>query len=134
MVMTQIPVGLGETSDTLFDRVGGKPFFSELVDRFYARVSEDSILRPLYPEDLEPGKGFLAGFLSQYWGGPADYSAERGHPRLRRRHMAFSIGQAERNSWVSHMNDALDSMEISLNDKVAMKKYFEDTASLMMNK
>ena len=133
MDMTQIPVGLGETSDTLFDRVGGKPFFSDLVDKFYTLVSNDKVLRPLYPEDLEPGKGFLAGFLSQYWGGPPDYSAERGHPRLRRRHMAFPIGQIERDSWVNHMNKALDSMEISLDDKAAMKEYFENTATLMMN-
>ena len=131
--MTQLPVGLGETSETLFDRVGGKPFFLDLVEQFYALVSKDRILRPLYPEDLEPGKGFLAGFLSQYWGGPADYSAERGHPRLRRRHMAFPIGQTERDSWVNHMNTALDSMAISVDDKLAMKKYFNDTASLMMN-
>ena len=88
-------VGYPATSvTTVFDAVGGQPFFDDLVERFYARVEDDPHLRPLYPDDLGPAKRGLALFLGQYWGGPAVYSAEKGHPRLRMRHGRFAIGTA----------------------------------------
>ena len=80
----------------MYDRVGGEPFFVELVDRFYEGVAGDPTLRPLYPADLTDAKAHLAAFLVQYWGGPAAYSAARGHPRLRMRHAPFLIGLPER--------------------------------------
>ena len=91
----------------MFDRVGGQPFFSALVDRFYAGVATDPVLRPLYPDDLVEPKEHLALFLAQYWGGPRTYSEERGHPRLRMRHAPFVIGSLERDAWLRHMTDAL---------------------------
>lgn len=86
----------------VYDAVG-RDFFVSLVEHFYARVEADAVLRPLYPDDLTESRDNLAGFLVQYWGGPADYSAARGHPRLRMRHFPFAIGQAERDAWASAM-------------------------------
>ena len=119
---------------TVYERVGGDAFFVDLVNRFYELVEGDEILRPIYPDDLNPGKQHLASFLAQYWGGPSQYSLERGHPRLRQRHMPFPIGQAERDSWVNHMNSALMSMEIAEEDSRAMVEYFSATATMMMNR
>ena len=45
----------------------------------------------------------LTLFLIQYWGGPTTYSDERGHPRLRLRHLPFHIGREERDAWLAHM-------------------------------
>jgi hemoglobin len=119
---------------TLYERVGGEQFFVELVERFYKLVEDDLFLRPLYPKDLEPSKAHLSAFLVQYWGGPHRYSMEHGHPRLRRRHMPFSIGQKERDAWVTHMVSVLDSMEISVDEARLMKDYFKATATLMINR
>ncbi len=55
---------------SLYDAVGGEPVFRQLVDEFYAGVEQDPVLRPLYPDDLEPAKERLRMFLEQYWGGP----------------------------------------------------------------
>ena len=118
---------------TIYQKVGGKWFFVELVDRFYERVGEDPVLRPLYPEDLQPGKVHLAQFLAQYWGGPSEYSQERGHPRLRRRHMPFPIGEQERDAWVAHMTSAVYSMDISAHEATMLTEYFERTATVMIN-
>ena len=60
-----------QTEQSLYYRVGGGEFFTDLVDRFYLRVITDEMLRPMYPEDLNPGKANLAAFLVQYWGGPS---------------------------------------------------------------
>ena len=125
---------LNASPDTMYHRVGGQSFFVELVDKFYEFVETDTALRSMYPADLTPGKSHLAGFLSQYWGGPADYSEKRGHPRLRMRHMTFSIGKQERNSWIKHMKAALDLMSISSQDRAIMLNYFENTATMMINR
>ena len=119
---------------TIYERVGGYQFFVELVEQFYQFVEVDLSLRPLYPEDLEPGKAHLAAFLAQYWGGPHRYSLERGHPRLRQRHMPFPIGQKERDAWVTHMVSALDSMEISVDEATLMEDHFKSTATFMINR
>ena len=119
---------------TLYERVGGDEFFVELVERFYQLVESDSSLRPLYPEDLEPGKAHLAAFLVQYWGGPRRYSRQRGHPRLRLRHMPFPIGHKERDAWVTSMVSALNSMEISVDDAMLMEDHFKSTATHMINR
>ncbi len=124
----------GTNPNTLYERVGGKSFFVELVEKFYRLVSDDPILRPLYPKDLEPGKVNLAGFLAQYWGGPQDYSKKRGHPRLRLRHIPFAIGQLERDTWVKHMKSAVKSMKLSPYDQGMVIDYFENTATSMMNR
>ena len=91
----------------MYERVGGAPWFEALTVRFYDAVAEDPVLRPLYPDDLTEGREHLCGFLIQYWGGPTDYSDQRGHPRLRMRHAPFAIGEAERNAWFRHMSDAV---------------------------
>ena len=119
---------------TLFERVGGGRFFVELVDRFYERVERDVLLRPVYPEELEPGKTYLALFLAQYWGGPPLYSMERGHPRLRQRHLPFAIGEPERDAWVGHMLASVASMGISREDEAEMAEYFERAATMMINR
>jgi hemoglobin len=92
---------------TLYARVGGRAFFEGLVDRFYEEVSGDPTLRPMYPDDLAPSREHLTSFLIQYWGGPADYSRERGHPRLRIRHAPFPITAEAADAWLAHMRSAL---------------------------
>ena len=92
----------------MYERVGGTAWFEELVARFYDGVETDPVLRPLYPgDDLTDAREHLCGFLVQYWGGPTTYSEERGHPRLRMRHMPFVIGEAERDAWYRHMAAAV---------------------------
>ncbi|MCH7482387.1 MAG: globin [Chloroflexi bacterium] len=121
-------------TSTLYDRVGGLDFFVTLIERFYEAVVGDPVLRPLYPDDLDAPKARLAGFLAQYWGGPPQYSAERGHPRLRMRHAPFAIGQVERDAWVRHMRAALGSADVSPEDAAALADYFEDTATFLINR
>lgn len=96
------------TRISLFDAVGASEFFTAVVDHFYNGVVNNDVLRPLYPEDLHDARRHTALFLIQYWGGPGTYSEERGHPRLRMRHLPFAIGQAERDAWFELMMLAID--------------------------
>ena len=117
----------------MYDRVGGEAFFVDLVDRFYAGVESDPVLRPIYPDDLSESRRTLAGFLAQFWGGPPAYSEERGHPRLRMRHAPFTIGQAERDHWLAHMLDAVRSSDLPDDIEAAMVDYFETASTHMIN-
>jgi len=123
--------------DALFERVGGEPFFVDLVDRFYLGVAGDPLLRPLYPEDLSESARHLALFLMQYWGGPGTYGEQRGHPRLRMRHAPFVIGPAERDAWLRHMGDALTGLEaegrISGSDASELRAYLDMAAHQLVN-
>jgi hemoglobin len=118
---------------TLYDRVGGDAWFASLVDRFYAGVAADPVLRPLYPDDLEPSRDRLCAFLIQYWGGPGRYSEARGHPRLRMRHMPFAIGSRERDAWWSRMAAAVRDGGLSASDEAEVRAYFEQAATFLIN-
>ena len=124
---------MSQPEPSLYDRVGGEAFFVALVDRFYEAVERDPGLRALYPADLEPGKANLAGFLAQYWGGPPDYSARRGHPRLRMRHFRFAIGPRERDAWVTHMVAAVRASGAAPAEAQALVDYFEGAATMLVN-
>jgi hemoglobin len=121
-----------ETS--FYDAVGGEPTFRRLVDRFYAGVAADPLLRPLYPEeDLGPAADRLTLFLIQYWGGPNTYSASRGHPRLRMRHAPFRVGPAERDAWLLHMREAVESLKLPEAQEKTLWDYLEKAAFFMVN-
>jgi hemoglobin len=122
---------------TLYDAAGGMPFFESLVDRFYDGVAGDAVLRPLYPEaddDLPEARHRLTLFLAQYWGGPRTYDAERGHPRLRMRHMPFAIGPAERDAWLRHMRDAIAWADPPAPVAARLLAYVDMAAEAMRNR
>jgi hemoglobin len=119
----------------VYEAAGGAQTFRRLVERFYARVAEDGLLRPIYPDaDLSGATERLTLFLIQYWGGPSTYNEQRGHPRLRLRHQPFAIGQAERDAWFGHMTAAVDSLELAPALRKALLDYFETASTAMINR
>jgi len=120
---------------SLYEQVGGEQFFVRLVDAFYASVESDEILRPMYPEDLTEAKRHLVLFLVQYWGGPATYMQERGHPRLLMRHAPFRIDAQARDAWLEAMGSALETVREELNDEQLseLQAYFDMAARQMRN-
>jgi hemoglobin len=125
----------GESAQGNFwEQVGGRPTFERLVRRFYEGVASDPVLLPMYPEvDLEGAIQRLTGFLEQYWGGPGTYSEERGHPRLRQRHMPFKVNPDARDRWLQHMRVAVDSLELSPLHDATLWAYLERAAHAMVN-
>ena len=100
-----------ETAISMFERIGGAPTIARLVDAFYMRMDtlpEARTIRAMHAGDLGPVKDVLRRYLGEWMGGPKLYSAERGHPRLRQRHMGFAIGNEERDAWLLCMRGALD--------------------------
>ena len=122
------------TETSFYDAVGGEETFRRLVHRFYEGVAQDPLLLPLYPEeDLTGAEERLRGFLIQYWGGPNTYSQERGHPRLRMRHVPFVIGEAQRDAWLLHMHDAVESLKLPEEHEARLWQYLVYAAQSMVN-
>jgi hemoglobin len=96
---------------SLFQRAGGESAIDRLVEAFYVQMDtlpEAQRIRAMHARDLEATKETLKRYFSEWMGGPKLYSPEKGHPRLRQRHIRFTIDVAERDSWLSCMRAALD--------------------------
>ena len=118
---------------TLYDRLG-EVSFAKLTRVFYEQVSQDPVLKPMYPEeDLGPAERRLRMFLEQYWGGPDTYQQERGHPRLRMRHFPFKIGPKAKQAWLDAMRKAVDSLQLSPMDDGELWSYLDRAAHAMQN-
>lgn len=147
----------------MYELVGGMPTFTRLAEAFYRGVETDPLLRPLYPKSMwdprhqarrkahaaaasgstaggaadQPGLcspiDTLAAFLAQFFGGPRTYSDQRGHPRLKMRHVRFKIGQAERDAWFKLMCAAIE--EVGIEEPIAsvMRQYFDKSSTFLIN-
>lgn len=126
--MTELP------ARSFYDDVGGRETFEKLVAVFYRGVADDPVLKPMYPEeDLGPAAERLQMFLEQYWGGPSTYGEQRGHPRLRMRHMPFKVNPDARDRWLAHMRTAVDSLGLSPLHEATLWDYLERAAFAMVN-
>jgi hemoglobin len=98
---------------TPFLRIGGAASVDRLVEAFYARMDtlpEAKTIRAMHGPDLTHTKAVLKRYLCEWMGGPPLYSEQRGHPRLRMRHIHFKIGEPERDAWLFCMKGALEEV------------------------
>lgn len=121
---------------THYERIGGEEMVRRLVDRFYDLMDEDPDyygVRKLHPADLSGSREKLFMFLSGWMGGPPLFVEKIGQPMLRRRHLPFAIGTAERDQWISCMNRAM--LDVGLDEKLRkeLEQAFWKTADFMRN-
>ena len=102
---------------------------------FYRRVKTDPLIGKMYPHDDWAGsEKRLADFIVYRFGGPQTYLQERGHPRLRMRHLPFSIGLVERDQWLKLMGEAMRETGISEEAAEVMIPFFAQVADMMRNR
>ena len=120
--------------DEVYNRIGEEGF-ARLVAAFYRHVRSDDLLGPMYPpHDLSGAEQRLRDFLVGRLGGPQRYIAQRGHPRLRMRHMPFAVDLAARDRWVALMNAALDEAALEPDSAATLRGFFADTATFLINR
>lgn len=118
----------------VFERIGEEGF-ARLVRAFYAQVPDDELLGPMYPlDDLQGAEERLRDFLIGRFGGPPRYMERRGHPRLRMRHMPFTIDAAARDRWVRNMDRALDDAGLPEDVTALLRDFFHNTATFLRNR
>ncbi|MBP8204442.1 MAG: group II truncated hemoglobin [Giesbergeria sp.] len=122
---------------TAFELIGGEPQLQALTERFYALMDLEPAyaeLRATHGSTLDEAQQKLFWFLCGWLGGP-DYFVERfGHPRLRARHMPFSIGIKERDQWVACMDQAMLETGIPGPLRERLHESFLNTADWMRNR
>jgi hemoglobin len=121
---------------TLFVRIGGAEAVDRLVESFYGRMDrlpEARLIRDMHLADLGHIKDTLKRYLGEWLGGPKLYSAEKGHPRLRARHLAFKIGAPERDAWLLCMSGALEEAVDDLETRETIEAAFATLADWMRN-
>ena len=123
--------------ETPFAWIGGESQVHALVDRFYDLMDLEpgyAALRAAHGTELANAREKLKMFLTGWLGGPQRYTEQFGHPRLRMRHMPFSIGIAERDQWVACMNQAMQETAIDDALRTRLKESFMQTADWMRNR
>ena len=118
----------------IFESIGEEGF-TRLVRAFYAQVPGDDILGPMYPrEDIHGAEVRLRDFLIGRFGGPDRYIQQRGHPRLRMRHLPFAIDQRARDRWVQLMDNALEQVALPDDVTATLREFLGGVATFMINR
>ena len=123
--------------DTPFEWIGGETRVRALVDRFYDLMdleSAYSALRASHGSTLQDARDKLFWFLCGWLGGPQHYQDRFGHPRLRMRHMPFSIGILERDQWLACMDQAMRETGVDPVLHERLNQSFFQTADWMRNR
>ena len=119
-----------------YELMGGENVVRRLVDRFYDLMDEDPDyygIRKLHPQDLTSSRQKLFMFLCGFMGGPSLYTEKFGEPRMRTRHLPFSIGVSERDQWLSCMSRAMEDVGLEQEVCKSLGKAFYQTADFMRN-
>ena len=122
------------TEEDIYARIGEEGF-ARLVRAFYSQVPDDEVLGPMYPKhDLAGAEERLRDFLIGRFGGPPRYIEQRGHPRLRMRHMPFAIDQTARDRWMALMDRAINETQLPSDVASLLREFFHGTTTFLMNR
>jgi len=122
---------------TPFEWIGGEERIHALVERFYDLMDIEpayNALRAAHGPELVNARERLNMFLCGWMGGPQHYTERFGHPKLRLRHMPFSIGVLERDQWVACMDQAMQETGVDEVLRARLKESFFQTADWMRNR
>ena len=113
----------------------GEAGFERLVGLFYRQVPTDDILGPMYPaHEIGAAEQRLRDFLVGRFGGPQRYIEQRGHPRLRMRHMPFAVNPAARERWLQLMSNALDEVKFPPDVDALLREFFDGVSAMLVNR
>ena len=122
---------------TAYELIGGEEGVRKLVNRFYDLMDglqEVKVLREMHAKSLKGSREKLFLFLSGWLGGPDLYVQQYGHPRLKARHMPFSIGVTERDQWMLCMNRAMEEVGVDETLRKVLGEALWKTADFMRNR
>jgi hemoglobin len=125
--------------DTPYARIGGADSVRALAEEFYEEMfrSEPELTR-VHERDADgrvkkERRDRFALFLIGWLGGPKDYMAQHGHPRLRMRHATVAIESTLRDAWVRCMNRAMETRLVPPEVRAFLQPRFAEVADFLRN-
>jgi hemoglobin len=102
------------TTPTLFDWAGGSAAFRRMIDAFYDRVERDNLLSAFFPGGVsEEHRAHVTVWWIEVFGGPADYTRERGgYATMLAHHRGLGITADQRFRFASLMSLAADDAQL----------------------
>jgi hemoglobin len=125
--------------DSPFARFGGEAPVRLLAESFYDQMEKtEPELARLHELDAEGrvsrrSRDNFGLFLIEWLGGPRNFSATRGHPRLRMRHGRLVIGESMRDAWLRCMARALDEQGVTGDLRGFLDARFAEVANFLRN-
>ncbi|MCS7463523.1 globin [Paenibacillus doosanensis] len=119
---------------TPYELMGGAETIRRIVEAFYPLVQANSLIGPLFPENIHPVMEKQYMFLTQFFGGPPLYSNQYGHPMMRARHLPFEITPERAEAWLGCMRQALDSLGLEAEVKTFILERLKGPAYHFINK
>lgn len=103
---------MGSNDRSIYELIGGAETIRKLVESFYPKVQAHPLINHLFPDDITPVMEKQFQFLSQFFGGPQLYTAQHGHPMMRKRHLPFEITPERAGAWLECMSSALEEIKL----------------------
>jgi hemoglobin len=128
-----------EPGKTPYDLMGGADAVRALVEHFYDAMEQyEPPLAKLHELDehgrvSRDARDRFALFLIGWLGGPQDYIAKHGHPRLRMRHGRVPIDSAMRDAWLRAMTRAMDERGVQGPLRAFLDQKFSELADFLRN-
>lgn len=129
-----------DSSESPFERMGGDSSVRALVERFYDAMSElEPTLARLHPLDAEgrvarESRDKFALFFIGWLGGPQDYVAQNGHPRLRMRHAHVPVDDDMVRAWMRCMREAMQRSGVEPEMRDFLEARLQPLAAHMRNR
>lgn len=122
-----------------YERIGGREVVLRLTERFYDRMDElEPELAALHELDdagkvCRRARDRFGVFLIGWLGGPDDYVAQNGHPRLRMRHARVPVDLRMRDAWLRCMFTAMDDLGIDRELQRFLRGRLSEVADFLRN-
>ena len=98
---------------TLYEWAGGMVKFDALTEAFYRKVKADELLAPVFAQMDAHHPQYVARFIAEVFGGPGEYSKERGgHAHMIRQHLDRHLSEPLRKRWVSLLIETADEVDL----------------------
>lgn len=135
--MIEKPQEPASESRTFFELLGGIEKIRDIVERFYDIMDSDpraAGIRAMHAPDLTSAREKLFMYLTGWTGGPQLYIERYGHPRLRARHLPFSIDESARDQWMYCMIKSLHENGVEEPVLTQLASLLYDLADMMRNR
>ena len=98
---------------TLYEWAGGMEVFEELIVKFYDKVLQNDLLKPIFKHMSQEHQKHVAHFIAEVFGGPKLYTQEGGsHFGMIKKHLSKHLTEKHRKQWLAILVETADELNL----------------------